>query len=111
MAPAGHDGIDLDRAALTGNGIDTAANTVQRPPQGIAHLVQCNKTDCLLVTDPLQWHAGYVGSQYLLLKVHHLRILQPCSWLYIWFSSKWQVNEQVATGRLEKTLILCEWTG
>jgi hypothetical protein len=47
----------------------------------------------------------------LLLKVHHLRILQPCSWLYIWFSSKWQVNEQVATGRLEKTLILCEWTG
>ena len=67
VSGAGDYCIDFDCALHAGDGIDSAANPVERAAQGIAHLVQRDQPDGFLVTDPFQGHAGNIGSQNLLL--------------------------------------------
>ena len=56
----GDNGIHTDHALTASDGIDTAVHVVKRFSKRVRHLVKRDQPDCVLVSDPLQGHAGYI---------------------------------------------------
>ena len=62
------DGADLQHRALTGQRVSPTVQLVERRAAAIGDLTLRVKTRCLAVVDPLQRHAGHVGSQHVLIQ-------------------------------------------
>ena len=60
LSVRGNNGIDTDNTLTAANGIDAAMDFVKPFSQGVGDLVKRDQLDCVLVTDPLQWHSGYI---------------------------------------------------
>ena len=71
FALRGDNGIHLDDASMPGDCVVSTVHMVQRYPAGIGDLAQVIKTDSVLVTDPLQWLACDIRSEYLLTEWIH----------------------------------------
>ena len=60
MALGGNNGVDTDHALATADRIYTTVDLVERFSERVRDLVKRDQPDCFLVSDPLQWHAGYI---------------------------------------------------
>ncbi|OOZ37611.1 hypothetical protein BOW51_01565 [Solemya velesiana gill symbiont] len=71
VAVGGDDGVDFNNAALTGDGVDSAVNTVEYLAATVSDLVEEIEAYRVPVIDPFKGYAGCIGTQYLLLKIRH----------------------------------------
>ena len=56
----GNNGIDADYALTTAERVNTAVYMVKRFSEGVRDLLKRDQPDCFLVSDPFQWHTGYI---------------------------------------------------
>ena len=60
LAVGGNDGVNTDNTLTIAYCVKTAVDLVEPFSERVADLVKCDQLDCVLVSNPLQWHAGYV---------------------------------------------------
>ena len=60
LALGGNNGIDADDTLLAAECIDAAVDPVKRFSERVRDLVKRDQPDCFLVSDPFQWHTGYI---------------------------------------------------
>jgi len=71
LALRGDNGIHLDDASMPGDRVVPTVHMVQRYPAGIGNLAKVVETDSVFITDPLQWLARDIRSEYLLTEWIH----------------------------------------
>ena len=60
LAKRGDNCIHTDYALMATDGIDTAMDVVKCFSERVGDLVKRDQPDCVLVSDPFQWHTGYI---------------------------------------------------
>jgi hypothetical protein len=71
LPPDGRDdGIDVDGAADAGEGIYAPVDTKKKRAANIGNLLSMVQADRVSIVNPLQWHSGNIGPQYLLGEIY-----------------------------------------
>ena len=65
-----NDRIDVDGAADAGQRVYAPVDTKKKCAANIGNLLSMVQADRVSIVNPLQWHSGYIGPQYLLGEIH-----------------------------------------
>jgi hypothetical protein len=65
-----NDRIDVDGAADAGEGIYAPVDTKKKRAANIGNLLSMVQADRVSIVNPLQWHSGNIGPQYLLGEIY-----------------------------------------
>ena len=60
LSICGNDRIHTDHALMAADGIESAMDLVKCFSERVRDLVKRDQLDCILVSNPFQWHAGHV---------------------------------------------------